>query len=136
MGRTKSADPGKVATVGAFLDALDHPHKPAVLALRRALLGVDASISEEIKWNAPSFRTVEHFATMNMRAREGVLLILHLGAKKAGLPAIAIADPLGLLKWLGPDRASLAFRDERDVLAKGDALAGIVRQWIGHVRAC
>jgi hypothetical protein len=36
------------------------------------------------KWNAPSFRTTEFFATLNLRAKDGVdrvWLVLHLGAK-------------------------------------------------------
>lgn len=123
------------ADVEAFLDALDHPCKPALAALRRVLLGIDPAIAEEIKWNAPSFRTTEHFATTNVRGKDGLLLILHLGAKKAALPAGAIADPQGLLKWLGPDRASIAFCSDDDVRSRADALAAIVRQWIAHVPA-
>lgn len=117
----------------AFLDALDHPHKHTVLALRDALLGVDPSIGEEIKWNAPSFHVTEHFATMNLRAKDGVRLILHLGAKKTALPAGAIADPRKLLEWLGPDRASMVFRDADEVTLKKAALAAVIRQWITHL---
>ena len=117
----------------AFLDALDHPHKHTILALRDAVLAIAPSIGEEIKWNAPSFHVAEHFATMNLRAKHGVLLILHLGARKAALPVDAIADPQRLLSWLGPDRASIAFRDADDVAAKKAVLAAIVRQWITHL---
>ncbi len=122
-------------SVDAWIEALEHPHKPVILALRRVLLGIDASIGEAIQWNAPSFHVGGHFATMNLRAQDGVLLILHLGAKKASLPAGAIPDPAGLLRWLGSDRASLGFRDEAEVAAKADALAAIVRRWITYLPA-
>jgi len=57
--------------VEAFLASLDHPFKPEILALRQVILGADPSIAEGIKWNAPSFRTSEYFATMHLRAKDG-----------------------------------------------------------------
>lgn len=134
MASRESADAGSVA-VARFVEALAPPRRNEVAALRAVLLGIDPAISEEIKWNAPSFRTGEHFATMNLRAKDGLLLVLHLGAKKAALPDGAIADPQRLLTWLGPDRASVAFRDEDAILAARDALAAIVRQWIAYLPA-
>ncbi len=50
--------------VQGFLDKLDHPRKPEMIRLREVLLAIDPAIGEKIKWNAPSFRTREHFATM------------------------------------------------------------------------
>lgn len=134
MASRRSGEEGRAA-VERFIDALALPRRREVAALRAILLGIDPAISETIQWNAPSFRTTEHFATMNLRAKDGFLLVLHLGAKKAALPENAIADPHGLLKWLGPDRASIGFRDEDEILARKDALASIVRQWIGHLPA-
>jgi hypothetical protein len=121
--------------VQRFVDALPLPRRREVAALRAVILGVDPAIGEAIKWNAPSFRTGEHFATMNLRAKDGLLLVLHLGAKKSAAPAPTIADPQGLLKWLGPDRACVTFRDEDAVLAARDALTRIVRQWLAHLPA-
>lgn len=121
--------------VGAFLDALDHPRKPEILALRRIILGADPAIGEGIKWNAPSFRTSEWFATFHLRAKNGVQIILHFGAKvrdKSGARA-AIDDPESLLQWLGDDRASAAFRDMADVEAKESAFTAVIQQWIRHV---
>lgn len=129
-------DPNRklATTVQSFIAALDHPLKDEVVALRQLLLSVDPAISEEIKWNAPSFRTSEHFATMHLRAKDSLQLILHLGAKsKRVIPPGAIADPEKLLKWLGPDRASVRFTGADDLAQKGDALVAIIRQWITHV---
>ena len=123
------------ADVDAFVAALDHPHADAIRALRAIILGVDPRVAAEIKWNAPSFRTSEHFATFQLRAREGVQLILHFGARKRPeLPSrAAIRDPGGLLEWLAPDRASVRFRDDADVKARRPAFEAVLRDWIAHV---
>ena len=120
-------------TVEAFLAALEHPLKREVVGLRRILLGVDPAIAEEIKWNAPSFRTTQHFATMQLRRSDAVRLILHLGAARRELPREAITDPHGLLEWLGPDRAIVGFRSAQELAANEAALVAIVRQWLPHV---
>jgi hypothetical protein len=136
-GSTRKPGAGGASTeeVEVFLDALDHPHRPEILALRRIILGADPAITEGIKWNAPSFRTSEWFATFHLRAKTGVQVILHFGAKvrdKSGARA-AIADPEPLLAWLGEDRASATFRDLKDVEAKQSAFAALIREWIRHV---
>lgn len=132
--RTK--DGGSTAEVEAFLAALDHPRKAEILALRRIILDADPSITEGIKWNAPSFRTSEWFATFHLRAKDGVRIILHLGAKRRedANPRAAVADPESLLEWLGDDRASVKFRDMGEVDARRIALKSLIRQWIGEIR--
>lgn len=122
-------------TVAELLDTLDHPHLAEIRALRAVILGADARIAEEVKWNAPSFRTTDHFATVHLRARDGVQLILHLGARSRPDAAVRaeVADPTAMLRWLAADRASVTFRDLEDVEARRDALAEVVRQWIRHL---
>jgi len=121
--------------VDTFLASLDHPFKPEILALRQIILGADPSIAEGIKWNAPSFRTSEYFATFHLRAKDGVQVILHLGAKTRddSTSGVSIADPESLLKWLAKDRASVKFRNLKDIDAKGAAFANVIRDWIKHV---
>jgi hypothetical protein len=130
--RSKPASEGDVE---AFLAALDHPAKDVVVALRRCVLGADARIADGIKWNAPSFRTTEYFATTNLRAKHGAGLILHFGAKKNAISTtgVAIPDPAGLLTWLAKDRATANFRDTAELEAKSDALQALLRAWITHV---
>jgi hypothetical protein len=114
---------------------LEHPHKAAVEALRKLILSVDPSISEGIKWNAPSFRTTEYFATVNLRAKSGIRVILHLGAKIRDLPAggVSISDPNELLRWLGKDRAMVELADSKELKSAQTALQAILRQWIEFV---
>lgn len=118
--------------VEAFLVALEHPFKQEILALRQVTLAADPSITEGIKWNAPSFRTSEYFATMHLRRQDGLQLILHLGAKKRA-PAAAratIADPESLLTWLDEDRASILFRSLTEIEQRRSVYVDLIRQWI------
>lgn len=133
--RPAKADSSAPGDVEAFLASLDHPHKAEILALRQIILGADPRIGEGIKWNAPSFRTREWFATVHLRAKAGVQLVLHFGAKKRADfdPRRAIADPDALLEWAGEDRAFARFRDLAHVEAKQSAFTAVIRQWIEHV---
>lgn len=121
--------------VTAYLRDLEHPLKKDIEVVRRIVLGVRPTIREGIKWNAPSFRTAkEYFATVNVRARESVQLILHLGARvRSDQKAFKIADPEGLLKWLDEDRALVTLGAGPDIPAHRAAFEAIVRAWIRHV---
>jgi hypothetical protein len=67
--------------VDEFLRALDHPFKSEIETMRKIILGAHPTVSEGTKWNAPSFRTTEYFATHELRVKGCVGVILHLGAK-------------------------------------------------------
>ncbi len=128
--REKKAAP---ADVDAFLAALAHPQDAAIQRLRAAIRATDARIGEDIKWNAPSFHLEDrHFATMQLRRTDSVLLVLHLGAGKRTLAPDAIADPQGVLTWLGADRATLAFTSLADVETRTRALQALLKQWMVH----
>ena len=127
--------PDSTPAVDEFMAALEHPHKAQIAALRKSILGAHASIAEGVKWNSPSFRTADYFATVNLRAKRGVGVILHLGAKARALPAggIRIDDPEGMLEWLAKDRAMVEFSDAADLRRRLPAFVAIVRQWIRFV---
>lgn len=130
--KRSSAEP---ETVESFLASLDHPLKQAVIALRQMILDADPSIAEGIKWNVPSFHTSQYFATFHLRAPDSVQVILHLDAKPrdTATTGISIADPEVLLHWLAKDRASVSFRDLKEVEAKQSTFSEIIRQWIRYV---
>jgi len=46
----------KRETVDEYMAALDHPFKAEVEALRAIIKGVNPNITEQVKWNAPSYR--------------------------------------------------------------------------------
>jgi uncharacterized protein YdhG (YjbR/CyaY superfamily) len=123
------------AGIIAYLRELDHPLKKEIAAVRDVILGVSPAIREGIKWNAPSFRTEkEYFATLHVRAKDSVQLVLHLGAKtRPGQKTFEVADPLGLLKWLGRDRAMVTLGAGREFASNRAALEKILRAWIENV---
>ena len=128
--RKRGASPHE--SVASLLASLEHPFKREIFAVRELILGADPRITEGVKWNAPSFRTTEWFATVHLRARDGVQVILHRGAKaREGAPSLD--DPSGLLEWMGKDRASVKFSDLDDVKAKRERFTAIVRGWIANV---
>lgn len=133
-GRAPSAERA-AAEVEVFLAALDHAHRPVILAVREIIRGAAPGVGEGITWNAPSFHTSEHFATFHLRHRGGVQVVLHLGARprpEAAAPD-RVAGPAGLLVWRGPDRATVTFADAAEVEAKRAAFREVLRQWIALV---
>jgi hypothetical protein len=121
--------------VDQFMAELTHPCKAEIQAIRECLLHAAPEIAEGIKWKAPSFRTREYFATMHLREKQGVGVILHLGAKvrDIGRDGLAIEDPAHLLEWLAADRARVRFTDLGDFRAKEAAFASLIRRWIEFV---
>jgi hypothetical protein len=114
--------------VDAFIQG--HPLADTLTALRRLVRDVSPEVTEAIKWNAPSFRTTEHFATMNLSGSGGrVRLVLHRGARAAPVK-LTIDDPEGLLEWQAPDRALVTLLDAGDVEKKRTSLLAILRQWV------
>ena len=103
---TKATDTSQA--VDAFMAQLEHPFKSGLETIRKIILSADGSIAEGIKWNAPSFRTTEYFATTNLRGEANIRIILHLGAKVRELPAdgIVIDDP--------PKPSEMAWQRSRD----------------------
>ena len=113
---------------------LKHPLKADIAAVRSIVVGVGSRIREEIKWNAPGFRTTESFATVNLRSLDRVQLIFHLGAKvRKSMPEVKIADPAGLIKWLGADRCLVTVGAGMELTAHTDELQKIVRAWIKYL---
>ena len=135
MPSKHTSAPDTSSAVDAFISAQHEPTKTETETLRTAILGSDKNITEGIKWNAPSYKTHEYFATTNLRTKAGVGLVLHFGAKARAVEASSenILDPSGLLKWVAKDRATLEFKDAKDIEAKRAALQAIVRQWIKYL---
>jgi hypothetical protein len=135
-GATVEGDGSQVdPAVVAFLRELEHPLKREIEAVRQLILDADPSIREGIKWNAPSFRTTDYFATFQLRTQDRIRLILHMGAKvkATATTGVKVADPAGLLEWLAKDRCLVTLHGGADVQAKGPALQALLREWIRWV---
>ncbi len=119
-------------SVDAFLKATKHPLRTELKAVRQWILEAAPDIREAIKWNAPSFKTTDFFATFQLRSMDQVELIFHTGAKvkataKSGL---SLADPTGLVKWVAKDRGRVTLGAGRELASKKTALQDLVREWI------
>lgn len=109
-------------TVDAFMRDLDHPFKAEVEAIRTIIKGVHPAITEEVKWNAPSFAYKGHMATFNLWAQGRVYLVFHEGALLEPAPAI--------FEGTYPDRRMVYFTSMDDLLTKKDQLIRAVLAWI------
>jgi uncharacterized protein YdhG (YjbR/CyaY superfamily) len=100
----------KQPSVEEFMDALVHPLKAEVQALRGIIKGVNPAITEQIKWNAPSYSYKDYLVTFNLRTDQHVHLVFHN-------PYIAsIHNPI--LEGDYPDRRMAYLKDMADVQAK------------------
>lgn len=121
-------------SVNAYLAALQHPHKKGVETLRKAILGIDSRIQEEVKWNAPSFYLDDHFATFRLHPGTTFQLILHRGAKaKDNTRQFHLDDSLGLLKWAAKDRCIISFTSDADAKEKHEEVIRMVKEWLAQL---
>ena len=118
--------------VSRFIAASTHPRKAEIEELRRAILASNDSVTERIKWNAPSFGYGDtDRVTFRLQPGDRVELIFHRGAKvRADADEFRFEDPTGLLQWASPDRAILAVADAEDLKAKRGEIVRVVNLWL------
>lgn len=121
--------------VGELIRKLKHPMKSELEQFRSLILALSPDIREEIKWNSPSYKATDHFATINVHGQDCLRLILHKGAKVKdnATKEMKIEDPDGLLKWLARDRAMLTFDKNRSVQSHRKSIELILRDWMRHL---
>lgn len=111
----------KAEDVDAFMDRLDHPFKAEVQELRGIIKGISPDITEQIKWNAPTFsHDGRYIATFNLHSVKNVHLVFHH-------PRVASIES-EILEGDYPDgRRMVYFADMDDVKAKKATLEGVVK---------
>lgn len=118
------------------MDALDHPLKDDIQYLRGVIRKAVPGITEGIKWNAPSFRLADDFATFHLRTTDSVCVILHTGAKKrASVPDMTVPDPAGLLEWLAKDRCMARLGSGKALRANRKPFETLLRAWVERLPA-
>jgi hypothetical protein len=121
-------DINETPEVDAYMVKLQHPLKLEIQAVRELLKGVNRQITEQIKWNAPSFSYKgEYLVTFNPRETKRVHLVWHN-------PAI-VKIRSGLLEGEYPDRRMSYLSDMTDVKAKRRELTGIARELLSAIDA-
>jgi uncharacterized protein YdhG (YjbR/CyaY superfamily) len=109
--------------VNEFMVNLEHPFKTEVQAVRDIIKGVNEDITEQIKWNAPSFSYKGNYlVTFNLHARKNVHLVFHN-------PEISKVKS-EILEGDYPDRRMVYFTDMEDIRAKKAALEKAVDELV------
>jgi hypothetical protein len=120
--------------VDIYIGALEHPLKSIIEHIRETILKADPRITEGIKWNSSSFYCYGWFATINIRAKDGIQLVLHQGAKIRADSTLSFTldDPSQLLEWPSKDRAIVSFSSAEHFLSNRVALKNIIKQWVDY----
>ena len=124
MPKNKSAQPvvNKTEEVNEYMNKLEHPLKAETQAVREIIMSIHPQITEQVKWNAPSFSYKGYMVTFNLHDIKHLRLIFHNGA--------ILNNQSGLLTGEYPDRRIVYFSDLQDVQAKKAALENIIQEWI------
>ncbi|HEY0740961.1 MAG TPA: DUF1801 domain-containing protein [Chryseosolibacter sp.] len=120
-------------SVDEFLTNTTHPLKNELLALRKIIAQSNPKLTEQIKWNAPSFcDDGDDRITFNLSKKDSVLIIFHRGAKskKLQLKSPLLTKHAELLDWPAPDRGVMKFSSMAEVKARTTALKAITKDWI------
>lgn len=127
--------PKRPLDVATYLNELRHPLKEEIAALRDAILRSSGSITENIKWNAPSFRhDGEDRLTFRLPPKGGLQLIFHRGAKVKDTSGFSFADPSGLIVWAAPDRGIVTLSGVAEIRAKTPGLVALILDWMQATR--
>ena len=117
--------------VDQFLEGLDHPLKAEIERVRAIVLGANPEITEQVKWNAPSFCfRGDDRLTMRIHPPDRLQLILHRGARVRDSANFSFDDNCGLVKWAAVDRGVVTLGDLAEFERYAAALAKLVNKWV------
>lgn len=120
-------------SVDDFVRDSTHPLKKELVELRKIISKSDPQLTQQIKWNAPSFcHKGDDRITFYLSKPDVILLIFHRGAKakKMTFKSPILKANSELLEWPSPDRAVMKFKTMNEVTALKSKLSAIVKDWI------
>ena len=123
----------KFKTVDEFLNGLSEDRRSQVLKLREYILDVRPSLTEHIKWNAPSYvKKDEDRITFNTMNKEGVVkLVFHMGAtKKEEKKGQPVLDDARLIDWVSDIRGYMTFTTLDEIIANKKEIKRTVQEWL------
>jgi hypothetical protein len=112
-----------VSEVDAFMQDLDHPFKAEVEAMRKIIRGASSEITEQFKWNAPSYSyRGQPLVTFNLWETKRIHLVFHN-------PMISkVKSPL--LEGDHADRRMAYFSDMKDIKSKKAEIVQVLKQLV------
>ncbi len=123
----------KYKTVDAFLDELDEDRRSQVQKLREYILEEDTSLTEHIKWNAPSYvKDGEDRITFNtMNKEQLVKLVFHMGAtRKEDKKGEPILQSSTIIEWVSDIRGYMTFRNLEEITSQEKEIKQTVHDWL------
>lgn len=130
--------PSESEKVDAYMRRLEHPLSDVVESLRQIILKTDASIGEEIKWNAPAFFYTgrmkpsdpkeyrRYLIVFNLFRKDCIRLVFWRGARAN--------DTSGFLEGDYADGRRLAsFYGMQDVKSRKKALQNVLKLQLKHL---
>ncbi|WP_425997680.1 DUF1801 domain-containing protein [Caulobacter sp. DWR1-3-2b1] len=125
----------KFVSVEDYLAALEPSVRADIDALRAVVLGAHPGLTEEIKWNAPSFaHDGEDRVTLGFDRKGGYRIVLHRGAKPLDAAGFHFDDEAKLAVWPAPDRGLIALRDRAAIEAEAAEVGRLIGRWIEAAR--
>lgn len=125
----------KPISVEDYLATLAPPVRSDVDALRAVVLSGHPGLTEEIKWNAPSFADDgQDRVTLGLDGKGGYRIVLHRGAKPLDTAGFHFDDEAKLAKWPAPDRGVIVLRDRTVIDARASDLSRLIARWIEATR--
>ena len=111
------------SSTDVFMENLDHPFKAEVETLRKIIKRTNKEITEQIKWNAPSYAyRGEYLVTFNLRQTKRVHLVFH----NPMIPKVKSH----LLEGDYVDRRMTYFANMKDINANRAELERVVKQLV------
>jgi len=123
----------KYKTVDEFFGGLDDNRKSQVETLRQYILDEEPSLTEHIKWNAPSYvKNGEDRITFNTLNKEQVVkLVFHMGAtKKENKKGQPILRDAVLIEWASDIRGYMAFSSLNEIISNEKEIKRTVHNWL------
>ena len=122
----------KATDVTTFVERLAHSRKDDINALRRIVLAGDPTLTESVKWNAPSYSIDgDHRLTFRLHPRDRVEIVFHRGARRrSDAASFSFTDPTGMIVWSTNDRGVIAFVDSATIHDQAANITELVRSWI------
>ena len=120
-----------------FLTKFVDERKPFVEAILNAITEEFPTLTEIIKWNAPTFcYDGKDRMTLMLHKKDRVGLILHTGArpKEDKKAAHLYIDDTELLDWNSNIRATITFLDLTDFISKKNLFKKAVKRWIEETK--
>ncbi|NNL18712.1 MAG: DUF1801 domain-containing protein [Boseongicola sp.] len=114
---------GKNAKVDAWLEAYENPMKPVVSAIRDIVLAELPVVSEDIKWQAPTFIYKGNIASFFPKAKAHASLMFHKGAEIPGVFPSLEGD--------GKEARTFKVASLEELATKEAELLAIFRAWVG-----